>query len=239
MIRATAWCLAAALAAPAAAECRQALLLALDVSGSVDAAEYRLQMEGLAGALEDDAVQQAFLALPSAPVHLAVFEWSATEYQAVLLDWTEIAGAGDLAAAAAVLRGRGRADAPESTGLAGTLRFADAMFADGPVCWRQTLDISGDGQNNDWPAPERVLEQGVLAGVTINALAVRGPLPDARTPEIGLTELVRYFRTKIIQGPGAFVETASGYNDYARAMQRKLLRELSVSAVGQLGEALR
>jgi hypothetical protein len=225
--------LAATLAAPAAAACRQALLLALDVSGSVDAEEYRLQLDGLAFALEDPDVVQAFLAVPSAPVRVAVFEWSTATYQAVILDWTPVADAADLKAIAGQLRARMRRDAPESTGIAGALRFAETMFAGAPECWRQTLDLSADGQNNDWPAPERLLETGVLERATINVLAIRGPLPGAATPELGLTELVEYFRRKIIKGPGAFVEPASGYHDYARAMQRKLLRELSVTPVGQ------
>lgn len=81
-------CLAALAAAPAASEpCRLALALALDVSGSVDRAEYRLRAEGLAQALNEPDVRDAFYALPRAPVAVVVYRWSASRYQRLIQDW--------------------------------------------------------------------------------------------------------------------------------------------------------
>lgn len=227
-------------ATQAQATCRQALLLALDVSGSVDAQEYLLQMGGVALALEDPQVQAALFALPEAPVSLAIFEWSASSYQRRIIDWTRLDTPADLAAVTATLRAWRRAPAPEATGIGAALREAAGYFDRAPTCWRRTLDISGDGKNNDWPIPRDVLGQGILAGVTINALVIgqeHRRNNDTRAADIA--ELTSYFRYNILQGPDAFLEVALGFSAYAAAMSRKLLRELSVSAVGSLPPARR
>ncbi len=96
-------------AAGAQAQCRQALALGLDVSGSVDSIEYRLQLDGLAGALLRPEVQQAFLSFPASPVRLYVFEWAGTGSQRQLLPWTSIESAGDLIGIADILRATPRA----------------------------------------------------------------------------------------------------------------------------------
>ncbi|MBM9595741.1 DUF1194 domain-containing protein [Rhodobacteraceae bacterium MCCB 386] len=208
-----------------AAACRLALILALDVSGSVDAREYRLQLDGLAEALADPEVRSAILALSDAPVDLAVFEWSGAAFQRQIIDRTTIDGPA-LDAAIGRLRGWQRISAPEATGLGAALEVAAAQLADGPACWRHVVDISSDGKNNDWPSPRQVHLSGATAGLTVNALAVG--LTSAATGGIpGLPELVAYLEAEVIRGADAFVETASGYEDYAEAMKRKLLRELT------------
>ena len=91
-------------AAPALAECRQALALGLDVSGSVDAREYRLQMGGVAQALDSSEVREKLMAMPSATVHLMVFEWSGPGDQAIVVPWTAIDSETTLKAVIANLR---------------------------------------------------------------------------------------------------------------------------------------
>ncbi len=204
--------------------CRQALVLALDVSGSVDAAEYRLQVEGVAAALQDAEVRAALAAMPGAPVALAVIEWSGAGFQRVVLGWTLLEGAA-VDRAADTLRATRRARAPQATAIGAALRRGAALLAAGPVCWRHTIDVSGDGKNNDWPEPDTVREAGVLTGVTVNALVV--------ADDTHAAELSAYFRAQVLHGPDAFVEVAAGYEDYARAMKRKLLRELATVAVGE------
>lgn len=93
-----------AVSTPVLAECRQALAVGMDVSGSVNAAEYRLQMDGLAAALEDPGVVDAFLSMPDTPVWLSVFEWSGPLSQRVVQDWRAINGPEDIAAVAMRLR---------------------------------------------------------------------------------------------------------------------------------------
>ena len=142
------------------AACRLALALALDVSGSVDTVEYVQQMNGVAEALADPEVQEALFATPEVPVTLAIFEWSASTYQRVIVDWTPLTGPKDVDAIRATLLGWRRAPAPEATGLGAALEFGAALTARAPACWDQTLDISADGKNNDWPLPRRLRENG-------------------------------------------------------------------------------
>ncbi len=222
---------------PGAAEaaCRLALVLALDVSGSVDQQEYRLQLEGIAQALEDPQVRSAILALPDARVDLAVFEWSAARYSRGILDWTPLNSDAAIDAIVAHLRGWRRAAAPEATGLGAAMERSGEMLQARPDCWKRVADISGDGKNNDWPLPLDVKAGPMLNGVTINALVVGIGAPriaDERQMEI--SELSSYFRTQVLHGPGAFLEVALGYQDYARAMTRKLLREVTAPPLGAL-----
>jgi len=238
MIRrlALAACLAGLPAGPApAADCRQALALGLDVSGSVDGREYRLQLDGLAAALTDPRVARALLSLPAAPVRLAVYEWSGPGYQRPLLDWTEVADRATLDRIAARLRATGRQPAPPATGLGAAMRHGAALLDEQPRCWRRTLDISGDGRHNQGPHPRAVKAQLEPRGITLNALAIGADAPrggDARQEEIGA--LSSYFRAWVILGPGAFVQTALGFEDYQAAMTRKLLRELDLPALSAL-----
>ncbi len=217
----------------AAAACRLALALALDVSGSVDEREYVLQMNGVAEALVDADVQAAFLAAPGAPVALTIFEWSSSSYQREILGWRFVESADDLQDIRRVLLAWRRAPAPEATGLGAALLHATTVFREGPFCWQQTLDVSADGKNNDWPVPERLRNENRLGDMNINALVIARDFQStlAMTPN-GVTELSAYFQARIIQGPGAFVEVAVGYEDYARAMRRKLLRELATTPLG-------
>lgn len=216
----------------AEAACRLALILALDISGSVDPREYALQMGGIAEALEDREVQAALFAVPHAPVHLMIFEWSDSAYQRDILGWTALDGPGDIPAVTARLRGWQRAYARGSTGLGAAMRHAAERFRSGPECWQRTLDISGDGKNNAWPLPRSVKTSGELQGITVNALVI-GQTPmigDERQEEI--SELTAYFRAFILHGPGAFFEVSLGFEDYADAMKRKLIREVEAPTIG-------
>lgn len=231
--------LAAALAAAVAlipggagAACRLALILALDISGSVDAREYELQMGGIAQALENPEVQAALFAQPQAPVHLMIFEWSNGQYQREVLGWTAMTVPADTAAVAGHLRGWRRDFSRGSTGLGAALRYAAARFQEGPACWRRTIDISGDGRNNAFPMPRQVKDSGFLDGITVNALVI-GQSPMSETTRLSdIRDLTTYFRDRILHGPDAFLEPAWGFEDYARAMQKKLLRELQPRLIG-------
>lgn len=228
----------AALAQPLPAlaqHCRQALALALDVSGSVDMREYRMQLDGLATALEDPEVAEVLLATPGVPVWLAVFEWSGRDSQRLILDWRPLNSADALGQSVAALRGWRRQRSTAFTGLGAAMEFGAALLGAAPLCGQYTLDISGDGMNNEWPRPRVVKNSGVLNGLTINGLVIGDDmnLPEGVRP--GKTEeLTTYFQQVIIQGPDAFVEVAFGYGDYAEAMKRKLLREIATLAVGAL-----
>lgn len=218
--------LVAALLVPAApcgaAECRLALLLALDVSASVDPEEDGLQRGGLAAALLAPEVAAAFLSDPAAPVDLAVFEWSGRFAQQELVPWTRIATEGDLTRVAATLGAsvRGRDDLPTAIGNA--LGHAAESFAKGPACAARTLDLSGDGVLNDGFPPSAAYREFPFDGIVVNGLAIQGEDAD----------VAAYYRAEVIRGPGAFVIEAAGFGDYERAMREKLLRELAGPVIG-------
>jgi hypothetical protein len=220
------------LAAPAAAECRQGLVLALDVSASVNAREYRLQAEGTAAALRSPAVRAILLDAAAPPVALAAFLWSGPEAQALILPWRLIDGPAALEAAAARIASAPRPPVDGRTAIGAAMLYAQALMAAAPGCAVLTLDISGDGESNAGPAPRTVR----LAGVTVNALAVKGDLPmDHGDFATHVGELSAYFAAHVIHGPGAFVERAWDYDDFAAAMTRKLLRELAPPLMGAAG----
>jgi hypothetical protein len=217
-------------AGAAQAACRQALMLGLDVSGSVDGAEYQLQLEGVARALEAAEVQAVALSMPQAPIRLAVYEWGGVGQQRMLVAWTSLRDAGDMARVAARLRAvTQRYDDPGTAIGAAILWGAEALAKQD--CWQKTLDISGDGPSNDGPHPGQ-LPDAAVAGVTVNGLVV-GPQARANTSK-DLSQVISmqaYYRQHVIRGPGAFLETARDYGDFAAAMRRKLEREMAAPQV--------
>lgn len=222
--------IALGLAVPAhALPCRQALALALDVSGSVDAEEYRLQLDGLAAALTNPQVVEAFVAGAAAPVRLMIYEWSGPEHQRIILGWRPVTDAATLASVATRLRTTGRVAAAPSTALGTAIAMGTEALADQSDCWTRTLDISGDGTSNTGPRPQDIAHLASLEGITVNALAI-GAGDQQTLSTTG--DLVAYFRQNVIRGPGAFVEHAAGFADFEAAMVRKLLRETRGLAIG-------
>lgn len=200
-----------------AQECRLALLLALDVSSSISAEEDALQRGGLARALTAPAVMEAFLAQPDRPVALSVYEWSGRDQQAVLLDWVLISSPAALNAAAAEIAGSARGYDNYPTSLGPALGYAHGRFRTAPPCARFTLDITGDGISNDGYDPATAYANFNFSGITVNALIIGNE-----------SELRRYFTREVIRGPGAFIQPATDYEDFERAMARKLRRELGL-----------
>ncbi len=217
------------LATPAAA-CRQALALALDVSGSVDAQEYRLQRDGLATALTSPRVKEVLFAPGAAPIRIAVFEWSGPVDQTLILPWVTLSDETALNGAVARLRAVPRAAQNPTTAIGPALVFGFDLLSQQPDCWKRTLDVSGDGLANTGPHPRRIALPAALGDVIVNGLVVGVPSQDGGNWGSNLRELSSYFSTYVVRGPGAFVEVALGYEDYAAAMERKLLRELETLA---------
>ncbi|KUF09768.1 DUF1194 domain-containing protein [Pseudoponticoccus marisrubri] len=205
-----------------AAQCRLALLLALDVSSSVDAREYALQRDGVASALVSDSVQGAILQGGGA-VALGIYEWSGRRQSVVLQDWVTLRSAADIAAVAERLRGASRSFRRFPTALGYALGFGATMMQRAPECDRQVIDVSGDGITNDGFWPQLAYRHFPFERITVNGLAVLGADP----------AVVDHFEFEVLHGPGAFLETAEGYEGYARAMERKLYREIQDRVVGQ------
>lgn len=213
-----------------AEDCRLALVLALDVSASVDTREHRLQREGLASALLDADVMRLFLA--DRPVAVHVFEWAGPATLDTLTDWVLVESETDLAGLAAVLRSRPRAGGEErlTTAVGSALAHALASLAAAPRCAARTIDVSGDGRNNAGPEPRAVYRTLAFATVTVNALVVSGATIGDVDPD-GDQGLSAWFRSNVLHGRGAFAIDADGYDDFGRAMREKLLLELQTPNV--------
>jgi hypothetical protein len=224
----------AALPGTAWAGCRLALMLALDISSSVDAQEDALQRQGLAAALATPAVVDAIVSVPAQGVALSVIEWSGRVQQTMLLGWTMLDTRADVARAAARISASRRSHDTFATAIGRMLKFADMRFGDAPRCDHRVLDVSGDGVHNDGPEPREAYAGGVLRGVTVNGLAIVVTEPAVDHAHPG--NVAAHYRAEVIRGPGAFVIQADGFEDFQRAMRAKLLRELSVH-VGQASPA--
>lgn len=205
--------LAAAFWAAPALACDTALLLAIDVSNSVDVAEYRLQVDGLADALEDPEIIDT---LVDGQVMLSVMQWSGVDRQVMTTNWTQMITPADVAALSREVRLTPRAFVLSDTAPAEAIYFALAQFAAVENCARHIIDVSGDGTPN---AGAEVVGARIAAersGVTINGIAIES---------MGVA-ITSYYHRALVTRDG-FVITATGHRDYPRAIREKLIRELS------------
>jgi hypothetical protein len=208
------------------------VVLAADVSRSIDDGEFELQRKGYAAALTDPRVLKAIHSTKIGAIAVTFVEWSGDEDQAVVLDWTEIRDEEDGGtAAAAILK------APRSftgrTSISAAIDFAMIRFA--KAKWqnaRRIIDISGDGTSNSGRPVTEARDQAVAKGVTINGLAIINDKPDmgysAHThPPGGLPD---YYRQNVIGGANSFLLVVKDFNSFADAMANKLAKEIEVAA---------
>lgn len=208
--------LGAAAGAPAAA-CGVALAAGLDISSSVNAREYEIQLGGLAAALRHEDVRAAIRAHKGG-VAIAVYEWSGYPQQDMIADWTRLRSDSEIDALAARLDAHRRRYAEFSTAIGRAARYGARLLARAPEdCARRVLDLSGDGVNNEAESVSVMRARGAFDGMSINALVIAGAYPDP----------VAHYRETVIGGPGAFLLVArNGFDDYPELIRAKLLREL-------------
>lgn len=206
--------LAALLAAPAGA-CGLALMFAIDVSLSVDEAEYAIQIGGIGTALKDRDVAEALLSLEGGAA-LSLMQWSGRADQAISLPWTRIETATDLSDFAERIARTPRAFASETAPGSALLEAIAAHQTNPLTCDRRVTDVSGDGIQNTGASTRQASAAAVLAGHTVNGLVILGDDP----------RLEDFYRHNVIGGPGHFLEIARGFSDYPRAMREKLLKEI-------------
>ena len=206
---------AALFPAGAAPACDVALLLTVDVSGSIDRGEYRLQVQGLAAALEDPEVADALLL---GQVALGVVQWSGTGKQTLSLPWRRMLSPAEITDFAERARGLKRAYTGSDTAVGEAIAFSVQQFPAVSDCRRKVIDISGDGpQNAGFPlAPER--GGAAAAGIEINAIAIE---------DIGRASPITEFYRRFVITRNGFVLTARGLEDYPRAIRAKILREIA------------
>lgn len=202
------------LAAPAAQACDIALMLAVDVSGSVDAEEYRIQMDGLAAALVDRSITGALVA---SEAQVALMQWTSTGRQSVVINRTQMSSPDDVAAFAFEVATMPRIWEDYSTAIGEAMQLAIPYFAIVDHCDRFVIDISGDGASNEGSFPSDHWPALDAAGVTVNALVIQ---------DTGF-DLTGWFEANVITGPGAFAVTANTFDEYREQIIRKLYRELT------------
>ncbi len=211
--------LMAVLAAVAPARSQQTvdlqLVLAIDASGSVDAAEFDLQMRGLAEAFRHPDVIAAIKRRRG--IAVAVVQWGGPGHQIVTAPWTAVGDATTSRELAARIESAGRQVFGSMTAIDKVLRFAVRLMADSPFqAGRRVIDVSGDGKTNYGSPPDAGRDHALAAGVTVNGLAILNETAD----------LAQYYRDHVIGGAGSFLMTVQDYQDFATAIRRKLLREI-------------
>lgn len=210
-------------------------MLAIDVSGSVNEVEYAQQVNGLASALNHPEVRNLILLGDGPPVKLAVFEWSSRNHQYVIQPWITLNSVAALDQAILTIGSHQKVRAGLRTALGTAMGFAGTLLDQHPSCWKRTIDVSGDGENNIGPTPADVYRTETFETITVNALVVVDSQTDmGDTINQSAAMLEDYYRRNVIYGPDAFIMIADGYADYARAMQLKLIKELSPFVLGEL-----
>jgi hypothetical protein len=202
-----------------AAKVDLALVLAVDVSESVDAEEYALQHEGIARAFESAPLIEAIRGGKNGAIDVLVMEWSDRDKQAVTVDWTRVADAASAAGFAAKVRATPRSsngltaigDALDAAALA-LRRLPDEAE-------RRVVDVSGDGIANIGPPPQQARDRLLAQGITVNGLAILKTEP----------WLDDYYNQYVVGGPGGFLMEVEDFPSFIAAMQQKLLSEVTAA----------
>ena len=203
-----------------------ALALAIDISGSIDPEEARLQREGYVTAFRDPVITKAILGGPNGRIAVAYFEWSDSWMQKLLIDWTLLDSEAAIAAFSDKL-----SNSPISiarrTSISGAIRYAVSLFArSGYEADRKVLDISGDGSNNDGMLVTDARTEALQQRIAINGL----PIINDRPNPFGFpaeADLDQYYLHCVTGGPRSFVEVAKSFDDFPRAIRKKLLQEVA------------
>ena len=206
---------------PAAVSC--ALVLAADVSSSIDGEHWWLQRKGYAEAFLNPEVIRSITETPKGQIAVTYFEWSGYRNQHVVVPWTVVSCEEDGGAIAdLLLDGRRPFEGPTAIGAAldhSMTHLAACPFA----ADTKVIDVSGDGGNNDGPPPEPTRDRAAGANVRVNGL----PIDWARShPPVGIS-IGDYYRGSVIGGPSAFTVPAVGFDTFAFALAAKLRSEVA------------
>ena len=205
------------------------LVLASDVSRSVDSAKFKLQREGYAAAIANGRVLDAIAAGRNHRIAVLFMEWSGNGNQKVVIDWTAIDGPKAAQAFADQLLELPRAFA-DRTSISGGIDAAVAQFMRAPFsAERQTIDVSGDGTKNAGRDVTQARDEALRLGITINGLVILSDTPMAWNPEHtnppgGLT---KYYRDNVTGGPGSFVIEAKDFGSFGEAIIKKMVAEIA------------
>ena len=207
------------------------LVLASDVSRSVDAPKFQLQRDGYAAAITDPRVLDAISSGRNGRIAVCFVEWSGVGAHKVVIDWTIINDAASARQFSDQLTELPRSFA-DRTSISGGIDFSVVQLERAPhTSSRRTIDVSGDGTNNSGRDVTQARDDAVAKGITINGLVILSekPLPwnpEHTNPPGGLPN---YYRDNVIGGPGAFVMVADSFNSFGRAILNKLVAEIAMA----------
>lgn len=203
------------------------LVLAVDISLSMDADEQRLQRDGYVAALRHPDVIRAIQSGPNGKIALTYMEWAGHIIQQVLVPWQVIATADDTNAFADKLAGKPLARAL-MTSISGAIIEGQKLFATSNVeSLRRVIDVSGDGPNNSGTTAMRARDAAVKAGVVINGLALVLKRPDGPYSYFDIPNLDHYYADCVIGGPGSFVLAVTDKTEFTTAIRQKMIKEIA------------
>ena len=209
-----------------------AIVLAADVSRSIDDEEFALERRGYGDAIQGQPLLDAISTGPHGAIALAYVEWAGDGEERVVVDWAVIRNQNDARAFVAAMTA-----APRSfigrTAIGAAIDFSFALFAESAFeTSRRVIDVSGDGTSNQGRVVTEARDAAVGSGAVINGLAIfnrkaaatGGYLAMHTNPPGGLAQ---YYRENVIGGPGAFVVQIDDFRSFGDAMMRKLVDEIS------------
>jgi hypothetical protein len=211
------------------------LVLAADVSRSVDAAKFQLQREGFASAMTDPQVLDAIRSGPAGRIAMCFVEWSGAASQRLVIDWMLV---GD--ADSAHHFSDGIVEAPRSfadrTSISAGIDFAVEQLERAPfTAKRRAIDVSGDGTNNSGRDVTLARDEAIAKGITINGVVILSETPLVWNPEHTNPAggLAQYYRRNVVGGPNAFVMVAENFASFGAALVKKLVAEIAASPWGK------
>jgi hypothetical protein len=209
-----------------------AIVLAADVSRSIDDDEFALERRGYADAIQSQQLLDAISTGPHGAIALAYVEWAGDGEERVVVDWAVIRNPAEARAFATAMRA-----APRSflgrTAIGSAIDYSRGLIDEsGYTADRDVIDVSGDGTNNQGRSVNEARDAAVGAGVTINGLAIFNRTAAAEGGFLALHTnppggLAKYYRDNVIGGPGAFVVPIDDFNGFDEAMIRKLISEIA------------
>jgi hypothetical protein len=201
------------------------LVLAVDVSYSMDMDELAIQREGYAQAIVSKEFLQALKTGPNGKVSITYFEWAASSDQKIIIPWRVIDGPETADAVANEIM-KTPIRRASRTSISGAINFAMPLFDENPYRGlRRVIDISGDGPNNNGGPVTVARDAAIEKGVTINGLPIMVKEPSYSTMDIDNLDF--YYEDCVIGGPGAFVVTIKDRDKFKEAIRTKLVLEVA------------
>ena len=202
-----------------------ALVLAVDISYSMDLDELELQRSGYIAAITSDEVMMAIASGLTGKIAVLYLEWAGSDSQAVLVDWHVIGSPKEAANFAAAL-----AETPlrraYRTAIGDALLYSASQFERSPVsAMKRVIDVSGDGPNNQGTFAPVARDEVIARGIVINGLPLQLKVRSGSWSDMDNLDI--YYETCVIGGPGAFVVPVRGTDRFAEAIRRKLVLEIA------------